>query len=411
MNPIKKYFNAYRGLPASLYILFGATVINSTGMFVFPFLTLYLTGRLGMTQEEAGFFIMMVSIAYIPANFIGGKIADTFGRKKLMVIAQVISGLLYIPCGFPGVGSNIRWFLLASVFFDGMTDPARTAMMTDLTTPETRRPAFSLTYLGHNLGFAVGMVIAGFLFEKYTSWLFWGNAIAILAAISLVAVKVKETKPTHEQVEASFGTGQQDEGHRGNILQAILSRPNLIIFTALTGLYGFVYAQHRFILPLQTKAFFGDRGPVIYGTLMTLNAVMVIFLSTPIMTLTQHWKPINAVALAGILFALGFGLIGLSPSVLLIYITTAIWTLGEIVNATNEGTYVANHTPISHRARFQAFLPLLGGLGWTFSPPVVGAFTDRFGLRTAWPFLGAIAAIASIAIYYLGVAEKKADAR
>lgn len=380
-------------------------------MFVFPFLTLYLTGRLGMTQEEAGVFIMMVSIAYIPANFIGGKIADTFGRKKLMVIAQVISGLLYIPCGFPGVGSNIRWFLLASVFFDGMTDPARTAMMTDLTTPETRRPAFSLTYLGHNLGFAVGMVIAGFLFEKYTSWLFWGNAIAILAAISLVAVKVKETKPTHEQVEASFGTGQQDEGHRGNILQAILSRPNLIIFTALTGLYGFVYAQHRFILPLQTKAFFGDRGPVIYGTLMTLNAVMVIFLSTPIMTLTQHWKPINAVALAGILFALGFGLIGLSPSVLLIYITTAIWTLGEIVNATNEGTYVANHTPISHRARFQAFLPLLGGLGWTFSPPVVGAFTDRFGLRTAWPFLGAIAAIASIAIYYLGVAEKKADAR
>lgn len=411
MNPIKKYFNAYRGLPASLYILFGATVINSTGMFVFPFLTLYLTGRLGMTQEEAGVFIMMVSIAYIPANFIGGKIADTFGRKKLMVIAQVISGLLYIPCGFPGIGSNIRWFLLASVFFDGMTDPARSAMMTDLTTPETRRPAFSLTYLGHNLGFAVGMVIAGFLFEKYTSWLFWGNAIAILAAISLVAVKVKETKPTHEQVEASFGTGRQDEGHRGNIVQAILSRPNLIIFTVLTGLYGFVYAQHRFILPLQTKEFFGDRGAVIYGTLMTLNAVMVIFLSTPIMTLTQHWKPINAVALAGTLFALGFGLIGLSPSVLLIYITTAIWTLGEIVNATNEGTYVANHTPISHRARFQAFLPLLGGFGWTISPPVVGAFTDRFGLRSAWPFLGAIAAIAAIAIYYLGVAEKKADAK
>ncbi len=411
MNPIKKYFNAYQGLPASLYILFGATVINSTGMFVFPFLTLYLTGRLGMTQEEAGFFIMIVSLAYIPANFIGGKIADTFGRKKLMVIAQVISGLLYIPCGFPGVGSNIRWFLLASVFFDGMTDPARTAMMTDLTTPETRRPAFSLTYLGHNLGFAFGMVIAGFLFEKYTSWLFWGNAIAILAAITLVAFKVKETKPTHEQVEASFGTGRQDEGHRGNILQAILSRPNLIIFTALTGLYGFVYAQHRFILPLQAKAFFGDRGPVIYGTLMTLNAVMVILLSTPIMTLTQHWKPINAVALAGLLFALGFGLIGLAPSVLLIYLTTAIWTLGEIVNATNEGTYVANHTPISHRARFQAFLPLLGGLGWTISPPVVGAFTDRFGLRTAWPFLGAIAVIASIAIYYLGVAEKKGNAR
>jgi MFS family permease len=175
----------------------------------------------------------------------------------------------------------------------------------------------------------------------------------------------------------------------------------------ITTWYGFVYAQHRFILPLQTKEFFGMRGSVIYGTLMTLNATMVIVLSTPIMTLTQHWKPINAVALAGLLCGLGFGLIWLAPSVPLMYITTAIWTLGEIVNATNEGTYVANHTPISHRARFQAMLPLLGGFGWSISPPLVGAFTDRFGLRTAWPFLGGIAVIASIAIWCLGIIERR----
>lgn len=407
MRPIRKFLNVYSGLPSSLYVLFAATVINSVGMFVFPFLTLYLTGRVGMTQQEAGLFIMIVNFAYIPANFIGGKIADTFGRKKLMVAAQVLSGLCYIPCGFAGIGGNVRWFLLASVFFDGLTDPARSAMMTDLTTPETRRRAFSLTYLGHNLGFAVGMMIAGFLFEKSTSWLFWGNAIAILAAVSLVALKVPETKPSREQVEASFGSGATDEAHRGNIIQALLSRPYLVIFTILTGLYGFVYAQHRFALPLQTKEFFGARGSVIYGTLMTLNATMVIVLSTPIMALTQRWKPINAVALAGILFALGFGLIGLAPSVLLMYLTTAIWTLGEIVNATNEGTYVANHTPISHRGRFQAVLPLIGGLGWSVSPPVVGWFTDRFGLKTAWPYLGLIAALACIGIWYLGIIENR----
>ena len=411
MNAFKRYFDVYRGLPSSLYMLFFATIINSMGMFVFPFLTLYLTGRLGMSQEKAGFFIMMLYLVYGPASLIGGKLADSFGRKKLMVIAQVLSGLCYIPCGFPTVGSNIRWFLLASVFFDGLTDPARSAMMTDLTSSENRRPAFSLIYLGHNLGFAVGMLLAGFLFENYTSWLFWGNAIAIFAAITLVGLKVPETKPSRGQIEKSFGTGRQDEAHRGNIIQALLSRPNLIIFTLLTGLYGFVYAQHRFILPLQTKEFFGARGSVIYGTLMTLNAVMVILLSTPIMTITQRWKPIYAVAFSGFLFALGFGFIGFRPSVMLMYVTTAIWTLGEIVNATNEGTYVANNTPISHRARFQAFLPLLGGIGWTISPPIVGSFTDHFGLRMAWPILGAIAALAGLSIFYLGLMEKRANKR
>ena len=409
MNAFKRYFDVYRGLPSSLYMLFFATIINSMGMFVFPFLTLYLTGRLGMSQEKAGFFIMMLYLVYGPASLIGGKLADSFGRKKLMVIAQVLSGLCYIPCGFPTVGSNIRWFLLASVFFDGLTDPARSAMMTDLTSSENRRPAFSLIYLGHNLGFAVGMLLAGFLFENYTSWLFWGNAIAIFAAITLVGLKVPETKPSRGQIEKSFGTGRQDEAHRGNIIQALLSRPNLIIFTLLTGLYGFVYAQHRFILPLQTKEFFGARGSVIYGTLMTLNAVMVILLSTPIMTITQRWKPINAVAFSGFLFALGFGFIGFRPSVMLMYVTTAIWTLGEIVNATNEGTYVANNTPISHRARFQAFLPLLGGIGWTISPPIVGSFTDHFGLRMAWPILGAIAVLAGLSIFYFGLMEKRAN--
>ncbi len=405
MNPLRKFFAVYQGLPGPLYVLFIATIINSTGMFVFPFLTLYLTSKLGLSQRETGTFLMLVSLAYIPSNYIGGKIADRFGRKKLMVIAQIISGLLYVPCGFPGVGKAVRWFILASVIFDGLTDPARSAMMTDLTTPENRRPAYSLGYLGHNLGFAVGMIIAGFLFEHATSWMFWGNAIAILLAVSLVMFKVPETKPSHEQIEASFGSGASDEAHRGNLLQALLSRPYLILFTLLTGLYGFVYAQHRFALPLQTKEFFGTNGAVIYGTLMTLNAAMVIVLSTPIMSLTQRWQPINAVAFAGILFALGFGMIGLAPSVLLMYLTTALWTLGEIVNATNEGTYVANHTPISHRGRFNAVLPLLGGLGWTVSPQVIGAFSDRFGLRTVWPMLGGIALLASVGIWYLGVHE------
>lgn len=407
MSLIQRFFSVYRGLPSALYVLFAATVINSVGMFVFPFLTLYLTGRLGMTQQEAGLFLMIVNFAYIPANFIGGKIADTFGRKKLMVSAQILSGLCYIPPGFASLGSNVQWFLLASVFFDGLTDPARSAMMTDLTTPETRRRAFSLTYLGHNLGFAVGMMIAGFLFEKSTSWLFWGNAIAIFAAVSLVALKVPETKPSHEQVEASYGSGRDDEAHRGNIIQALRSRPYLVIFTILTGLYGFVYAQHRFALPLQTKEFFGSRGSVIYGSLMTLNAAMVIVLSTPIMALTQRWKPINAVAFAGTLFALGFGLIGLAPSILLMYLTTMLWTLGEIVNATNEGTYIANHTPISHRGRFHAVLPLIGGLGSSISPPIVGWFTDRFGLKTVWPYLGFVAALACVGIWYLGVVESR----
>ena len=404
-------FGVYRGLPKPLYTLFIATVVNSVGIFVFPFMTLYLTGRLGMSQSAAGNFMFIISIIYIPGNYIGGKIADKFGRKKLMVIAQLISAALYIPCGFAVFSKYVPLLILVSVFFDGITDPARTAMMTDLTTPENRRTAFSLTYLGHNLGFAVGSLIAGFLFEHASSWLFWGNALAVFAATAIVSAKVPETKPTQEQIDATIGSGSTEEAHRGTLMQALMSRPFLIVFTMITTWYGFVYAQHRFALPLQTKAFFGASGAAIFGTCMTLNAVLVIFLSTPTMAITKKWKPINSVALAGIFYALGFGMIGFSNNLVLLYASTILWTLGEIVNATNEGAYTANHTPISHRGRFQAVLPFIGGIGWTISAPVIGNLIDAKGLGAVWPLLGAVAALAAGLLWTLGRVEDRTLAR
>jgi Na+/H+ antiporter NhaC len=44
-------------------------------------------------------------------------------------------------------------------------------------------------------------------------------------------------------------------------------------------------------------------------------------------------------------------------------LSTVIWTLGEILQATNTNVYIANHTPISHRGRFNAILPIIIGSG------------------------------------------------
>lgn len=401
-------FAIYRGLPASVYVLFLATVINGIGIFVFPFMTLFLTKNLGMGEAEAGNYMLIASIAYVPGTLIGGRLADRLGRKKVMIAAQLLSGLMYVPCGFLGNSRLIPWFILASLFFDGVTDPARTAMSTDLTTQENRQAAFSFIYLGHNLGFAFGPLIAGFLFVSAPSWLFWGNALAILAATGLVTALVPETRPGREAIEATVGSGSTEEAHEGGLLSALLSRPFLLAYAVITTFYGFVYAQHRFALPLQTEALFGDRGAAFYGTLMSLNAVLVIVLATPIVRLTSRRKPIWSVAAAGALFALGFGLVAFARTPFMFYLTTAIWTLGEIVNATNDGAYVANHTPISHRGRFQSVLPIIGGTGFAVSSSVIGGMISRVGLPPVWPLLGAVAAAASVGILALGLLEARA---
>jgi len=402
-------FNLYRGLPRSVYTLFLATVINGAGIFVFPFLTLFLTKKAGMDPREAGNFMFLTSIAYLPGTILGGKLADRYGRKVVAVTAQLLAAAAFVPCGFlllsgPGADSRARtivpFFILLNIIFDGFADPARQAIQIDISTPENRQATFSLNYLGHNLGFAVGPLIAGFLFLRAPQWLFWGNAIAAAAAIALVAFLVPESKPSEAAIEASLLTDSTEKAHEGSLWSAIRARPSLVIFSVITACYWLVYAQHRFTLPLQTEQLFGNRGAALYGSLMTLNAVLVIVFTAPLIILFKRNRPIANVSLAGLLFALGFGMLALVRSPLLLFVSTFIWTMGEIINATNAEVYVANHTPMSHRGRFTAILPMIEGLGWTFATMVGGNVIHHWGIPALWAgsFVVALAASASFLI-------------
>lgn len=403
---VKNSFALYRGLPKPIYTIFLATVVNGMGIFVFPFLTLYLTRKLGMSERAAGDFMFFSSLIYIPGILIGGKLADRFGRKKVMLISQALTGLFFIPCGFLGESMLVPWFILASLFFDGITDPARAAMATDVTTTENRQASFSLIYLGHNLGFAFGPLIAGFLFEHALRWLFWGNALAVLFSLSLVMLLVPESRPTREQLEESMAGDSSEKAHEGSLFSALKSRIFLVFFVCLTTWYGFVYAQHRFALPLQLESLFAADGARFYGMIMTLNALLVILFNAPVVSLLGRFRPVVNVAVAGFLYAVGFGMIAFIRVPALFFVSTAIWTFGEIINATNEQVYIANHTPMSHRGRFQAIMPIIGGTGFALSSPVSGRIIEAGGLAILWIILGIVAASAAVGILVLSRRER-----
>lgn len=424
-------FAMYAGLPKPVYALFVATVVNGAGIFVFPFLTLFLTKRLGMDVREAGRIMLLTSLAYLPGAVLGGKIADARGRKALAIGAQALAALCYLPCGlfalrpelslgldFLGLSGRlgarelVPALVLVNVLFDGFSDPARSSMHTDLTTPENRQAAFSLNYLGHNLGFAVGPLVAGFLFNAAPAWLFWGNALAAFAACAVVLFAVPETKPDAEALRASLANeGSTERAHEGGLLSAIRSRPRLVAFVLLNSCLGFVYAQHRFALPLHADALLGAGGAKIYGVVMTMNALLVLALTTPLIALLKGKPAVYNVAVSAGLYALGFGMLAFAGGPAIFLVSAAVWTAGEIVNATNAEVYVANHTPMSHRGRFNAVLPVLGGLGWSLSTPVGGKIIHRFGMGALWAAMFGVAAAAGLGLALLGRGERTAASR
>ena len=68
-------------------------------------------------------------------------------------------------------------------------------MMADLTNTKNRKAAYSLLYLGINIGFSLGPLIAGFLYNHYLKILFLGDAATTILSLILVAVFVEETLP------------------------------------------------------------------------------------------------------------------------------------------------------------------------------------------------------------------------
>lgn len=405
MGEVKRFKN-YLGLPKSIYIIFLARIINSMGAFVYPFLTYFLVDNLGIGEHMAGKYLLLASTASAPGSLVGGKLADHFGRKKILLIFQGLAALSLIPCAFLGNSMVIPWLLILSSFFGGAAHPASGAMVTDLTNPDNRKEAFSLLYLGTNLGIAVGPLIAGFLYNNYIEWIFLGDAATTFISLILVMIYIRETIPSHEEVEESFETTSDEKAEKGNLILVLLKRPALLAFAAVSTVYSFVYAQHSFSLPLQVRAIFDNNGTKVFGSVMTVNALSVILLTMIITKVTKKIKPIQNIAIAGIFYAIGFGMLYYIENFYLILLSTIIWTIGEILTVTNTSVYIANHTPMSHRGRFNAVLPIISGFGYAVGPVIMGRYIEVNSVKMVWPVLFVLSLGAACLMYLLSLVEK-----
>ncbi|MDO7205647.1 MFS transporter [Paraclostridium bifermentans] len=98
---LNNLLKTYEGLSKEVYVLFIGRIVNSLGAFVHPLMALILTRKIRLSVSEAGMFITILSAFQAPANDIwGGKLADTIGRRKVIIICQFLGALTLIACGF-----------------------------------------------------------------------------------------------------------------------------------------------------------------------------------------------------------------------------------------------------------------------------------------------------------------------
>ena len=176
-------FRSYTKLPRSVYILFLAGIINSAGNFVYPFLALFLTLKLGYNENSAGLVLTIIIAAEGLGRLVGGKLADWLGRKIIIIILSLLGSVCYLVIVFLGISPFVVYLIVLAGFLKTGAMPAINALVIDVTTKKNRNDAFSLIYLGHNLGFAVGPLVAGFLFVNHLMLIFVVDAITTILAL------------------------------------------------------------------------------------------------------------------------------------------------------------------------------------------------------------------------------------
>jgi MFS family permease len=404
---MKDMIKIYNGLPRSVYILCSATLINRLGDFVVPFLTLFFTQKLNMSVLMSGILVTCASLISIPASIIGGKLSDYIGRKKVYLYGQGISGILLIFSAFFSNKYLIIIFIFISTFFNGFVRPAFGALLIDILPKEKRESGISLNYLCMNVGASIGPVVAGLFFNKYLPLFFVGDGITSIIAVVLVFINVndKYTEQVDEEETDKINESKED----GNLIQLFLKKPQLAMFFALFLVYLFVYSQHKFLLPLTVNNALADKGPGIFGDMMSINAVTVVVFTMFITSALKKCHHLTSMTISGGCFALGYGMLVFVNSTPGFFFSTFVWSIGEIMCTISAGVFIADNSPVNFRGRINAVQNIIYWLGSSLSTLIGGVLVSGFSFMSIWTGIFIVAAISSCMMYFLKIFCVKKD--
>ncbi|MDB5685789.1 MAG: amino acid/peptide transporter, partial [Rhizorhabdus sp.] len=166
------------GHPRGLFVLFFVEMLERFSYYgMRALLVLYLISHFGFTDAKAYLIYgAYTALAYI-TPVIGGKLADSYlGARKAVLYGAVLLTVGHFLMGFEGDGGQdgaaLSIFYLALGFIVvgvGFLKANISTIVGSLYARDDRRrdPAFTIFYMGINVGGAIGPIIAGVLGQRY----------------------------------------------------------------------------------------------------------------------------------------------------------------------------------------------------------------------------------------------------
>ena len=351
---MKQLITQYGGLKQEIYILFIGKLVTAMGSFVWPMLTFLLTTKLGLSDGTSTLLIATASVLSFPAALLGGKLADRFSRKSIIIVFDCLTVGFYILAAIMPLTIGTAVILFMAGLFQTIESPAYDALNSDYSTSSQREKAYSLSYLGFNLGYVVGASVAGMLFEKYIRLAFCINGLAILISTILIIFFVhKKNAVTEDEaaMQTSYSEYELPIDEKISVLTVLKQRPVLIYMMIVGCLASMPGNLMGLLLPLQLKEGLQEAGATLYGYLNSVNGLVVI-LCTPVLTvLLKKFTEIPKTIMGLFLFVAGTALFSVGNAAVTLFLGMFVFTVGEVITVLGANPYASRRIPASHRGR------------------------------------------------------------
>ncbi|HZW56886.1 MAG TPA: MFS transporter [Nitrososphaerales archaeon] len=341
-------------IPNETWVVFALQTLNSLGWSAtMPFLAVYLEVVRNTSLSIIGAMYLVTGFFILASQLIAGRLTDSLGPKRVMVIGYVSSLLSAIVLGQliqADAPVAIILFLYSVFSFVRMvSQPASSAIIASQTR-ENITLGYSIITVGGNLGFAIGPAIGGVLAQEYdysSVFLLSAATSAIVGVIALFGIRGGPLISTQRGMAVTqFSARRWLSWKRDR---------TLLLFLLLTMGSFLVVGYEITPLSLYVAGFLHFSNEQI-GYLFATNGLVIVVLQLPLTKLTERTQRLITPLIFSSAFAsLAFVVASSSTTFLEMEVAMGIITLAEILQSVPSQTVMAYFSKVGNRGTYQGY--------------------------------------------------------
>jgi AAHS family 3-hydroxyphenylpropionic acid transporter len=178
------------------------------------------------SPDQLGTFFSASTLGLFAGALLGGRLADSIGRKRVLVTSIAIFGMASLLTALARDMQSLYWARLFTGLGLGGALPNLIALVNECSAPRRRSANVALTYSGAPFGGAVASLISMSIQPLHWRWIFIAGGVAPLIIVPIMLAKLTES-PAFERLHGAArlpraaGDGAVTEPRRGSFIAIV----------------------------------------------------------------------------------------------------------------------------------------------------------------------------------------------